>query len=216
MGTLALLAVLGWQPIPDVLLRQLESQSPEFAPNASLKPYVGAIVLGGATEAGYLALDHLQPLFNSAGERLTAPNAMLRSNPHLQFIYSGGEGQLNASGDSESARARQFFESQGIGSDHMRYEAQSRTTYENAVLSAQMPGVDRQRPWLLVTSAWHMPRALATFRKAGWNVTPYPVDFRTANATPWTQYSMRDSPAHWQLALHEWLGYLFYRVSGRA
>jgi uncharacterized SAM-binding protein YcdF (DUF218 family) len=52
-----------------------------------------------------------------------------------------------------------------------------RITSENTVLAAAMPGVDKSRPWLLVTSAWHMPRALATFRAGGWSVTPYPVDY---------------------------------------
>jgi uncharacterized SAM-binding protein YcdF (DUF218 family) len=47
--------------------------------------------------------------------------------------------------------------------------------------------MSKTRPWLLVTSAWHMPRALATFCAAGWNVTPYPVDYRTGIRTPWTE-----------------------------
>jgi len=98
----------------------------------------------------------------------------------------------------------------------MQFEFGSRTTYENAVFTAALPGVDRTRPWLLVTSAWHMPRALATFRAAGWNVTPYPVDYRTGIRTPWTEYSLVDSPRRWRIALHEWAGLLAYRLAGRA
>jgi uncharacterized SAM-binding protein YcdF (DUF218 family) len=198
-----------------MLLRHLEQQSAEFAPLAPLGQYTGAIVLGGATESGYLAQGHRQPLLNSSAERMTAVWPMLRTNAQLQFIFTGGEGELTGSGPSEAERVRQFFESQGIGSDHMRYESRSRTTYENAILTAQLPGVDIHAPWLLVTSAWHMPRSLATFRKAGWNVTPYPVDFRTTDATPWTQYDLNDSLSHWKLALHEWLGLVAYRLSGR-
>jgi uncharacterized SAM-binding protein YcdF (DUF218 family) len=79
-----------------------------------------------------------------------------------------------------------------------------------------MAGVEPTQPWLLVTSAWHMPRALATFRKAGWIVTPYPVDFRTGTETPWTEYSLANGAKKWQLALHEWVGLLAYRLAGRA
>ncbi|MGH8821946.1 MAG: YdcF family protein, partial [Rhodoferax sp.] len=59
-------------------------------------------------------------------------------------------------------------------------------------------------------------RALATFRAAGWNVTPFPVDYRTGTRTPWTEYSMAKSLWRWQLALHEWAGLLAYRAVGRA
>jgi uncharacterized SAM-binding protein YcdF (DUF218 family) len=79
-----------------------------------------------------------------------------------------------------------------------------------------MAGVDVKKPWLLVTSAWHMPRAMATFEKAGWNVTPYPVDFRTGRSTPWTDYSLSDGAAKWQLVLHELLGLWVYQLTGRA
>ena len=68
---------------------------------------------------------------------------------------------------------------------------------------------------LLLTSASHMPRAMATFQKAGWNVAAYPVDFRAGDQTPWSQYSLALSANKWQLALHEWLGLMAYRVAGQ-
>jgi uncharacterized SAM-binding protein YcdF (DUF218 family) len=83
------------------------------------------------------------------------------------------------------------------------------------VLTAQLPGIDIKQPWLLVTSAWHMPRSMGTFVTAGWNVTAYPVDFRTAPSTPWTAYSLKDGARDWQLALHELVGLLAYRLAGR-
>ena len=61
-----------------------------------------------------------------------------------------------------------------------------------------------------------MPRAVATFRAAGWNVTPYPADYRIGARTPSTEYSPANSLGRWQTALHEWLGLLAYRVAGRA
>ena len=214
VGTaLALLLLLGWQPLPDLLIRQLENQYAEMPPQADLKGYVGMVVLGGSTESSYVAQAHIQPLLNDAAERMTAPIAMLRYNPHLRMIYSGGGPNLLPGALSEAQRAKIFFDSMDVSGPGVVYETASRTTLENATLSAQVPGVDITQPWLLVTSAWHMPRSMATFTKAGWNVTAYPVDFRTGLATPWTEYSLGSGLRSWQLALHELLGGLAYRLT---
>jgi uncharacterized SAM-binding protein YcdF (DUF218 family) len=79
-----------------------------------------------------------------------------------------------------------------------------------------MPGVDKAQRWLLVTSARHMPRALSTFRAAGWNVTPYPVDYLTSSETEWNDYSLAKGTLHWQSALREYLGWVAYSATGRA
>jgi uncharacterized SAM-binding protein YcdF (DUF218 family) len=212
---LALLLLIGWQPMPQWLIRQLEMQYAEIPLNANFQPYTGVIILGGFTEEGYIAQAHAQPVFNEAAERVIAPLAMLRHNPHLHIVFTGGEGSLLGSGPSEAERVRPFIDSMGINNNQVTYEALSRTTFENAVLSAQLPGIDITQRWLLVTTASHMPRSIATFNKAGWNVTAYPVDFRTGNATPWTEYSLRDGARNWQLLLHECLGWLAYRLTGR-
>lgn len=211
----AIIVLMGWQSAPDYFLRNLESHYPEFSPQADLRGFVGVVVLGGATEAGHVAQSHIQPLFTDAGERLTAPMVMLRHNPHLRVVYSGGEGTLLGDGPSEAARARVFFDSMGLTESQVQYESLSRNTYENAVLSAGLPGINPAQPWLLLTSASHMPRAMGTFTKAGWQVTAYPVDFRTGTTTPWTDYSLREGTAKWQMVLHEWLGILSYRLTGR-
>ena len=89
-------------------------------------------------------------------------------------------------------------------------EAGSRTTRENARQVAALLGPRCQEPWLLVTSAWHMPRAMIEFESVGCRVTPYPVDFRTGTSTAWTDYALARSLLLWQTALHEWLGWAVY------
>ncbi len=215
LAALALLLLMGWLPLPDRVLRYLESQYAEMPPAADLRGFAGIVVLGGSTESGHIAQAHSQPLLNDAAERMTAPLAMLRQNPHLHMLYTGGSGELLGNGPSEADRARVFFESQGVAANRVTYEGRSRTTHENAVLSAQIPGMDTTRRWLLVTSAWHMPRAMDTFSRAGWNVTAYPVDFRTGASTPWTAYSLSEGARRWQLALHELVGKVAYRLIGR-
>jgi uncharacterized SAM-binding protein YcdF (DUF218 family) len=215
-AALGLLLFLGWLPAPNALLHNLESRYAEVPPQADLQPYVGMIVLGGAFEHGYVAQDHRQPVLNDGAERMVAPVAAARRYPTLQIVFTGGEGTVFGTGPSEAERARVLFESLGFTGERVRYESASRTTYENAVLTAQLPGLERSQPWLLVTSAWHMPRSMAVFRKAGWNVTAYPVDFRTGNSTPWAEYSLREGVTRWQLVLHEWLGMLAYGTRGWA
>lgn len=214
-SAMALILALGWKPLPDWLIRQLETQHQEIPPDADLSNYAGMVILGGSTETSFVAAAHTQPLLNDAAERMTAPLAMLRKNPHLRMVYTGG-GTVKGSGFiSEAQRAKIFFDSVGLTEPRVEYEGASRTTHENATLSAQLPGVDITQRWLLVTSAWHMPRSMATFTKAGWNVTAYPVDFRTGLATPWNEYSLGAGLRSWQLVLHECLGWLAYRMTGR-
>jgi uncharacterized SAM-binding protein YcdF (DUF218 family) len=216
LGALGLGLLVGWQPLPDALLRLLEDRYP--APAAvvagQLQPFVGVVVLGGALEPAHVWRGRDQVALNAAAERMTVPVALLHQHPNLRLLFTGGEGELWAHGLSEAARAGVFFTSMGVPTDRVWYEDRSRTTHENAVFSAAMPGVDKTQPWLLLTSAWHMPRALASFRAAGWNVTPYPVDYRTGSSTPWTEYSLAQGALRWQIALHEYFGWLAYRAVG--
>lgn len=211
---LLLVLMIGWLPLPDMLIRNLESEYAELPPGTDLQGYVGLIVLGGSTESSEVAHAHTQPLLNGAGERQAAPIWMIRANPHLRLLYTGGGGELGGHSISEADRAKVFFDAMGLSSQTVQYESKSRTTYENATMSAKLPGVDIRQRWLLVTSAWHMPRAAATFRKVGWNVTPYPVDFRTGKDTSWTAYSLQAGVAKWELVAHEILGNFAYRMSG--
>lgn len=215
-GALVLLLLLGWEPLPDALLRRLETQYPPAPPTENWLGYAGVIVLGGALEPAYVWTVPGQSALNDAAERMTQAATLIRQHPQLRLLFTGGEGELFAKGLSEADRARIFFDSQGLAPTQMLFESISRTTYENAVFSKRVAGVNPTQPWLLLTSAWHMPRSMATFRRAGWNVTAYPVDFRSGQDTPWTEYAMDQGIAKWHLALHELLGLLAYRLTGRA
>ena len=210
-----LLLGLGWQPLPESLLRPLEQHYPELPPDTHTQGFAGIIVLGGASSAAYLAAEHTQPLLNDAAERMTATVALHRQNPLLQVVFTGGEGSVFANGPTEAERARRFFATMGLPVDTMVWEDRSRNTFENAALTSQLAHIDKKKAWLLLTSAWHMPRAMGVFQAQGWNVTAYPVDFRTASTTPWSAYSFTESMELWQLALHEYAGIASYRLLGR-
>ena len=213
LAALGILLLGGWAPLPDALLRHLERQYPD-PPALPARQYAGVIVLGGALESGYVSEGTDEPQVNGGAERMTTVLPLLRQAPDLAVVFTGGQGEYFGSGPSEAERARRFFVQLGLDPQRVRLEDQSRNTYENAVFTARLSGIDLNKPWILITSAYHMPRALAVFRKQGWNVTPYSVDFNAGLATPWTSYSLGIS-GKWSLALHEYLGTLSYRLSGR-
>jgi uncharacterized SAM-binding protein YcdF (DUF218 family) len=136
--------------------------------------------------------------------------------PGKPFFVSGFSGRLNPRGWNEAEITARLFEQQGLDPARVRFEAESRNTAENARLTAAMVDAGEARPWLLVTSAWHMPRAVGSFRAAGLEVLPYPVDFRTEpSKLAWP----RDVGASLHLAgiaLHEWLGLIVYYVNGNS
>ena len=209
----AMLLLGGWAPLPDALLRHLERQYPE-PPAMPIQQYAGVVVLGGALESGYVGEGSEEPQVNGAAERMTTVLPLLRQAPDLAVVFTGGNGEYFGNGPSEAERARRFFVQLGLDPQRVRLESQSRNTYENAVFTARLSGIDPRKPWILITSASHMPRALAVFRKQGWNVTPYSVDFNTGLSTPWTSYSLRISDK-WPIALKEYIGILAYRLTGR-
>ena len=215
LAWLALLALVlaCWLPIPVLLLRHLEAQYPQIPDGADLGRYAGVVVLGGALSNSDIWAVHHQVGLNEQAERMTVAVGLVRKHPQLKLIFTGGIASLPPKGLPEATLAKAFFDDMGVAPAQVQYEAASRNTFENATLSASLPGVDKKQPWLLLTSAFHMPRSMAVFQSAGWNVTPYPVDYRSAYPPSWYDFSMHDGPHTWELALHELLGYYAYRLS---
>lgn len=171
------------------------------------------IVLGGAVGHPDSFVAHNQVPLGDAAERMTVPVGLMRQHPGLDLVFSGGEGRLLTTGVTESELAKAFYQQQGLDPSNVRLEDGSRNTRENALKVAKLLGERCKQPWLLVTSAWHMPRSMTEFEAVGCKVTPYPVDFRTGASSTLTQYSTVDSLLRWQTALHEWLGLLAYRLT---
>lgn len=209
---LVVLGGLGFRALPDALLRPLENQY--TVPTAQeVEKHVGLIVLGGAIQHPMVWVDRGEVPLGDAAERMTTPVALMRQHPHLTLVFSGGEGRLLAAGTPEATLAQAFYEAQGVDRARVSVEAASRTTRENAQQVALQLGERCKEPWLLVTSAWHMPRSMAEFEAVGCRVTAYPVDYRTGHHTPFTEYSLAHSLLRWQMALHEWLGWWVYAMT---
>ena len=214
-AALLVLVLSGWQVPAEGLMRYLESRFPAPAVDMQLGTYTGVVVLGGALERAELWQVPGRIALKGEAERMIVPVGLMKRNPHLKMLFTGGEEGNAASNLSEAARAKIVFDLLDVDPTRVMYESKSRSTYENAMFSAKAPGVDINQRWLLLTTAAHMPRAMAVFQKAGWNVTPYSVDYRTAANTNWTDYSLRGGAEKWHYALHEIMGYWMYRATGR-
>jgi len=213
----ALLALVlsAWTPLPLMALHDLETRFPPPPADTDMRQFVGVVVLGGALSRSEVWEASGQVALNQHAERMTTAVALARKHPHLKLIYTGGIGNFDGKGLTEAVRARKFFDEMGVNPAQMLYEDQSRNTFENALYSAQVPGVNKTDRWLLLTSANHMPRSMGVFVRTGWNVTPYPVDFETTADRDWLDFSLHYGPRTWQAALHELLGYHAYRWLGK-
>lgn len=213
--TLAIVAAVALFPVASPLMRMLEGQHPA---NPALPSQIeGIIVLGGAEETAAFQLLGL-PGMNGAGERLTAGAALALAHPEARLIFTGGTADLAGLRDNTgpSRMTQALWESLGVDPARIETEDRSRTTAENARLLHGMLTPQPGQSWLLVTSAWHMPRALDSFQRAGWEgLTPWPVDYRAAGRGIGLKL---DLPAHLMdlnIAIKEVVGSLAYRLAGR-
>lgn len=209
-GALVLL-LFGIFPGGQLLLHPLEER---FArPDAeTLAEAAGIIVLGGA-ERPYLSSVRDEPALSDNALRLMAGAQLAHRYPEKPLYFTGGVAAAN--GTEEADVAAQAFTWMGLAPDRFGLERRSYNTRSNATETRDLvaPG---DTPWILVTSAYHMPRSVGSFRAAGWNVIPYPVGYRTRpsgslNNTP-LDVAARLREA--DLAFHEWVGLVVYRLKG--
>jgi uncharacterized SAM-binding protein YcdF (DUF218 family) len=168
---LGFLALMTFTPLGAALLRPLEDRFPP--PGAVMPAPDGIIVLGGAVDERIGAARGGIGL-NEAAERMTAGAALARAYPQASLVFSGGSGALVEQDVKEADAARKLWRELGVPDSQMTFENRSRNTYENALFTQAL--VHPRGRWLLVTSAWHMPRAMGIFRALGMAPTAYPVD----------------------------------------
>ena len=171
----------------------------------------GIVYLGGAINP-LLSSAHGRLALNEAAERLTATAELARRYPHARIVLSGGIGHLLTEGSRpEAFWAARLLERLGVDPARITLEETSRNTIENAVNSRRIANPKPGETWLLVTSASHMPRAVACFEKAGFPVLPYPVDYRARRADLLQPAeSVAAGLSRTDTAVHEWLGLLGY------
>jgi uncharacterized SAM-binding protein YcdF (DUF218 family) len=214
-GAFVVLLTLSLLPLGDLLLQPLEASYPV---NPELSRVDGIIVLGGG-EVARISEFWGQPQLNEAGDRYTAALALARQFPQAQLLFTGGSGALRdlaGGGSVEAEMAGAFFLGQGVASGRLLLEGKSRNTAENARLSLALSAPAPGEVWVLVTSAFHMPRAMRSFEAAGWTgVVAYPVDYRTASFRDGIGWDLVGNLAVLNTAIKEQVGQLAYRLTGR-
>ncbi len=203
----------GLLPVANWIILPLEQRFPTFADQGGA--VAGIVVLGGVVQADE-TFARAQLTVNESAERVMAMADLMRRYPEAKVVFSGGAGTLVAAETPEAAALERFLPVLGIAKDRVVFEDQSRNTRENAVYTHRLVRPSRSERWLLVTSAFHMPRAVGCFREAGFAVVPYPVDFRTRGRQDvWQPFGlMSEGLRRLDLAAKEWVGLLSYHIAG--
>jgi len=198
-------------PVGDWILTPLENRFPPVRP-----AHVDGILLLGGDEKPSFTEKRGQPVMYESARRYIAFAALARQYPQAKLVFTGGSGLLTPDAKVKDADvARQALGSIGVPVDRVIFEDMSRNTYENAIKTAALLHPTLQQNWLLVTSAWHMPRAMASFRKAGWNVYAAPTDYMTSGeVSSRLQFDLEGHMSEINIALHEYYGLLAYRLMG--
>ena len=211
-GTMVLLFGFAVVPAGQWLNVTLENRFP--VPHPMPVDVDGIIVLGGTLDQ-FISKRRGQVTLGGAATRLLAIADLVMLYPRARVVFSGGSGTVGRPDVKEADYAREVFASMGLDTSRFEFEDQARNTFENAILGKEVAKPQPGEAWLLVTSARHMPRAVGTFRKAGWPVIPFPVDFRTEGPyelLPRLNFRGFDEFA---AALKEWVGLAAYRMMDR-
>lgn len=213
---LATLVGCGLLPVGSAALLPLEQRFPAPLGKLPPGPLAGIILLGGY-EDGRITAARGTLTLNEAGERLTEAALLASRIPGIPIIVTGGAGTILREEREATNEIAAFLVSMGIARNRIVLENRSITTYENAVFTRDMLKPQPGQRWLLVTSAAHMPRAMGSFRRQGFDVAAWPADFRTKDVGDILRL-FQSIPAGLRRlddAAQEWFGLLAYRALGR-
>ncbi len=213
IGGLVALFVCGLSPLSDWLIAPLEGRfrRPDLASGG---PITGMIILGGAEDRA----DPPRELagLNEAAERITEAVVLARRFPEARVVFTGGSAALFSTELPESATMARLLEALGVAKERLTLESQSRDTYENAAFSKRLLNPQPGQRWLLITSGWHMARAIGCFRQVGFPVEPWPVDYRTSGRFElWLNTNITDGLRQMDLIMKEYVGLVVYYLRGR-
>lgn len=200
----------------DELARAWEPVTPDYY--LSKEKYDVAIVLGGIGR-----IDERQKRFDFtySADRLFQTLELFYRGRIKQIVFSGGSGSIRFPEHKEAVYVKKYLQTIRVPDSCMIMESESKNTYENAVFTKKiLDSLKLNGSVLLVTSAYHMPRAIAVFKKAGYkNITPYLTNrISGPRRFEWDHCLIPNPEAMVTLnvLIHEWIGYLAYKMKGYA
>ncbi|MBN8913693.1 MAG: YdcF family protein [Rhizobiales bacterium] len=215
-GGALVLVVGGLTSIGNAVVLPLEQRFAAVPPPASSDRVDGIILLGGF-EDGWVSSRRSGLGLNEAAERVTEGLRLALRHPEAKVVFTGGVGTLLAPGIEATGPVADFLADAGVARERLFLESRSRNTYENALFTRDMVKPAPEQRWYPVTSAYHMPRAMGLFRKAGFDVVAYPVDYRTRGSEDLLRLFDRipQGLMRLDLGVNEWIGLFAYRALGR-
>jgi uncharacterized SAM-binding protein YcdF (DUF218 family) len=210
--SLILLWVFSTPLMAQILLASLENRYTTLDKNAKADV---AILLGGMLEEPEKRGG--EPGVSGAADRALHAARLYRAGRVRNILISAGNLQWQQTRAPEAEQIAYLLKEWGVPRDALIIEDQSRNTVENAARSKPVWDAHGFRSGLLVTSAFHMPRALAVFRRAGVDVEPSPADFGGRPLLEGGILSFMPDAAALQtssLMVREWIGMLVYRIRG--
>jgi uncharacterized SAM-binding protein YcdF (DUF218 family) len=213
LGALGVLYLFSIEPVSNALERTLETP-----PVRTVRPettYDAAVLLGGLVDERSTNSFHA-PSYNDNNERLVAAYDLLRGGRARTVIVTGGFVDAKDDEGAEASVLARQLEAWGIAKNRILVEPRALNTRENAVETAKIVREKGFNRLVLVTSAFHMKRALGCFRAVGLEPDALPVDFRSydpalygSSWTPRAQH-LQESTA----ALREIAGRIVYKLRG--
>ncbi|HYH37824.1 MAG TPA: YdcF family protein [Azospirillum sp.] len=204
--------VLTTLPVGTWAIRPLEER---FSKPVLPKHADGIIVLGGALNPP-VAAERGEPSLNDAAERILATAELGLRYPNARVVFTGGSGSLFGGRYREGEVMRGALDQVGFDTGRVLFENESRNTWENALLSRDLVEPKPGETWILITSGWHMPRSVGIFRRVGWDVLPYPVDYRSRpGPRPYVIFELDGNLDKLSWAVREWIGLVAYRLMDR-
>ncbi|NPA72123.1 MAG: YdcF family protein [Gammaproteobacteria bacterium] len=207
-------------PVSDYLMAPLESRfsSPKMLPSE----IDGILVLGGGEDLKRSISWQVAEL-GSGGDRYIGAAMLAKTYPNAPVIFTGGSGSLHLQNTAtEGDLSRSLLTAVGIDAERLIIESRARNTDENfkytkpllptySAESQQAAGT-----YFLVTSAYHMPRAVGIARQHGVKVIPYPVDYYSNHADLRTfDFDLFDHLKALEPAWREWIGLTAYYFTNR-
>jgi len=213
--TVAVMMIIAVTPVGRVLFQVLENRFPMVEMTALPEKIDGIIVLGGVINP-VLSKSRGQLAIGSAVERITAMAELQLRYPDAKIIFSGGSGNIFNQQVKEADFVAPLLKQLGMDVSKVIFENQSRNTVENAANSIKLAGLVKGQTWIMVTSAFHVPRSMGVFRNIGWDVVPYPVDFGAAQDQTFDLgFDLTQGLNYLGTSLHEVLGLIFYKLAGK-
>jgi len=195
------------------MLYPLESR---FQQNPDLPEQVDGIIVLGGSIIPDRSLEWQQLETNQYHERLSSFIQLAKLYPDARLVFSGGSASTDEDEPTEAQIAETYFLESGITAERLLIENKARNTAENASYTRQLVNPQSHETWLMITTAYHMPRAIGVFCQQNWEVIPYPVDHQTLPSKLYQPgFSLMWHANQLVLATHEWLGLLAYYVSGK-